>query len=150
METGISRSFCGIEEDHPNKNKTQRRTSQSIPCWLQQVVCHHKRLWQRLRHRLEWTERPGCGLMEAFGVGSGVDQSCAHVPGSRSRSGFLCVALNWTWGQMLGSWWSLAMFWAVQRLWAGFQAGHCRDCRTEPLYGLAIFHLCVQPPRRCW
>lgn len=41
LETGISRSFCGIDEDHPNKNKTQRRTSQSIPCWLQQVVCHH-------------------------------------------------------------------------------------------------------------
>ena len=108
-------------------------------------------VWQRLRHSLEWTERPGCGLMEALGVGSGVDQSCAHVPQSRSRSGFLCVALNWTWGQMLGSWWSLTMFWAtVQRLWAGFQAGHCRDCRAEPLYGLAIVHLCVQPPRRCW
>ena len=42
------------------------------------------------------------------------------------------VALNWKWGQMLGSWWSLTAFWAmVQRLCTGFQAGHHRGCGAD-------------------
>lgn len=39
-------------------------------------------VWQRLRHSLEWPERPGCGLMEAVGMRSRVDQKlcpCAPV-----------------------------------------------------------------------
>ena len=125
LETGISRSFCGIDEDHPNENKTQGRTSHLFHSGSSRWSATVPWVWQRFRHSLEWTERPGCGLMEALSVGSRVDQSCAHVPQSRSKSGSLCVALNWKWGQMLGSWWSLTAFWAmVQRLCTGFQAGH--------------------------
>ena len=112
-------------------------------------------VWQRLRHSLEWPERPGCGLMEAVGVQSGVDQKLCPCAPVKERVWFSPRALNLTWGQMLRKLVSLTMFWAtVQRLWAGFQAGHCRGCRADLswpcVYGLAIVHLCVQPPRRCW
>lgn len=94
LETGISRSFCGIDKDHPNENKTQRRTSPSILCWLQQAVCHHPLGLAEAQAQPGVDRKAWVQSEEDLGVGSRWTRAVPMCPGQRAGLVFFRVALE--------------------------------------------------------